>query len=220
MFSPQVVELAYIGNRPTKTDNVCGTGTVWIGFGDIQKVERKHIPVFLKHPDVWMLGDKFRELQGISEPLTGDQIGGVHEVLGDLSGIGAASVGGAPLVPAQVLGSEAKTDSAPEVVNAQAGLADAQAQAAAQESKSSDENSEDGKSEQSDEEKSEKSEKSGDQLAAIKNAILSLEQGNVKHFSTTNGIPVVSAVRNAAGDESITAAEVRAAWAELNGKAV
>lgn len=215
MFTPQVVDLAYIGNRPTKTDNVCGTGTVWIGFGDIQKVERKHIPVFLKHPDVWMLGDKFKGLHGISEPLTGEQ-------QNDLGSIGSALVEGAPLVPVQSLGGELQTESAPAIVNIQSGLADApiipsaSEPGAESENNSTGENSEDGKSEKADEEKSEKT---GEQLAVIKNAILSLEQGNPKHFSTTNGVPVVSAVRNAAGDENITAAEVRAAWSELNGKA-
>lgn len=53
-------------------------------------------------------------------------------------------------------------------------------------------------------------------LDSIKAAILGLEQGNPAHFSSTNGVPIVSAVRNAAGDESISVAQVRAAWAELN----
>lgn len=210
MFSPQVAELAYIGSRATKTDNVCGTGTVWIGFGDIQKVERKHIPVFLKHPDVWMLADKFRALHSISEPLTGAQTDSNLQT--DSASIGAASVAGAPLVPAQLSSGETKTDSAPAVVNVQAGLADAPIALSAAES-----GSENNSPAENPEEGGPK--KTGEQLAVIKNAILSLEQGNPKHFSTTNGVPVVSAVRNASGDESITAAEVRTAWAELNGKA-
>jgi hypothetical protein len=49
----------------------------------------------------------------------------------------------------------------------------------------------------------------------ITNAILSLEQGNDNHFSKSNGVPILSAVRNAAGDESITGEQVKAAWTKL-----
>jgi hypothetical protein len=207
MFQPQTIDIVYVGSKKFKTDNVCNTGTVWFGYGDVQKVERKHAPKFMAHPDVWLTADEFKKLNpdADSQKLT--------DSTDDLAGAGSA-----PLVPAQLTSSETKTDSAPAVVNAQAGLADAPivAPAAAPDSGSETKASEDGKSEKTDEEKSEKS---GEQLAAIKNAILSLEQGNPKHFSTTNGVPVVSAVRNAANNESITAAEVRTAWAELNGKA-
>jgi hypothetical protein len=34
----QGVAIRYIGTKPQKTDNVCGTDTVWKGFGDIQIV--------------------------------------------------------------------------------------------------------------------------------------------------------------------------------------
>src|SRR5687768_14498643 len=57
--SPLVVELTYVGNKQYKQDNVAKTGTTWFGFGDTQPVERKHIPEFLKHPDVWMLKAEF-----------------------------------------------------------------------------------------------------------------------------------------------------------------
>lgn len=49
----------------------------------------------------------------------------------------------------------------------------------------------------------------------IKAAILSLEQGNDAHFSSTNGVPIVAAVRNAADDQTIAAKQVAAAWKEL-----
>lgn len=50
----------------------------------------------------------------------------------------------------------------------------------------------------------------------ITNAILSLEQGNDKHFSKSNGVPILAAVRAAASDESITGEQVKAAWTKLN----
>jgi hypothetical protein len=46
--------LMYIGARDFKHDNVCGTGTVWHGYGDVQPVDKKHLPKFLLHPDVWV----------------------------------------------------------------------------------------------------------------------------------------------------------------------
>lgn len=59
MNSPLVVEIAYIGNKPYKEDNICKTGAVWFGHGDVQKIERKYVPMLLKHPDVWMLKTEF-----------------------------------------------------------------------------------------------------------------------------------------------------------------
>jgi hypothetical protein len=170
MYTPQTVELAYIGNRATKTDNVCGTGTVWIGYGDIQKVERKHVPEFLKHPLVWMLESDFQKLKTES----------ASSVLID-----------------KPLGDEQMPSAAP-----QAGLGDADSVLV------------------DDQNKGEITDGTPpERIAVIKNAILSLEQGNPQHFSTTNGVPIVSAVRNMAGDETIAAADVRAAWNEINGKA-
>ncbi|WP_339898277.1 hypothetical protein [uncultured Gilvimarinus sp.] len=55
----------------------------------------------------------------------------------------------------------------------------------------------------------------GDSLdAVIKNAILSLETDNPEHFSKNNA-PKINAVREAAGDTSITPDQVRAAWAQM-----
>lgn len=51
-------------------------------------------------------------------------------------------------------------------------------------------------------------------VGAIKNAILSLEQGNPEHFSQ-KGAPKINAVREAAGDTTITADQVRDVWATL-----
>lgn len=46
--------LMYIGARAFKRDNVCETGTVWHGYGDVQPVDKKHLPKFLVHSDVWI----------------------------------------------------------------------------------------------------------------------------------------------------------------------
>lgn len=59
MTSALLVEVVYVGSKSYKEDNICKTGAVWFGFGDSQKIERKYIPILLKHPDVWMLKTEF-----------------------------------------------------------------------------------------------------------------------------------------------------------------
>lgn len=167
MFQPQTIDLAYVGSKKFKVDNVCNTGTVWIGYGDVQKVERKHAPKFLLHPDVWLTAEEFEKKE-----LTSDFAG-----YANLSG---------------------KADSGTSASATVSTATDAPADT---------------------EKDDDKSDKKGDELLSVKSAILSLEQGNALHFSSTNGVPIVSAVRNAANDQTVTAADVRAAWAELNGKA-
>ena len=61
----------YIGRKAHKTDNVAGTGTVWV-FGETQDVDPKAIPALARHPDVWRLCD------GTTKPLTSDQIAALH----------------------------------------------------------------------------------------------------------------------------------------------
>ncbi len=189
MFQPQTIDIVYVGSKKFKPDNVCGTGTVWFGYGDVQKVERKHAPKFMAHPDVWMIADEFKKLNpdADSQKLT-DSTDGLGGDAGSVDVDGGASGDAGSVGSAET-----------------AGLSDAAKVAPVADENKDDENSTSGKK--------------GDELSVVKGAILSLEQGNPKHFSTTNGVPVVSAVRSAAGDENITAADVRAAWAELNGKA-
>ena len=157
---PEKIELVYIGSRDIKMDNVCNTGTIWFGYGDAQPVEKKYLPKFLMHPDVWMLKEKF---------VAGDKTVKVFST---------ANVN----VKSQKI--ESKNNEAHSVTG---------------EDKSSTESTPD--------------------LTAIKTAILSLESGNPEHFSVSNGVPILGAVRALASNESITAAHVRAAWAELNVKA-
>ena len=45
----------YVGSKPTKTDNVAGTGIVWNGHGDVQEVPGKAVSALLAHGGVWQL---------------------------------------------------------------------------------------------------------------------------------------------------------------------
>lgn len=53
-------------------------------------------------------------------------------------------------------------------------------------------------------------------LTVIKAAILSLEPGNEAHFSSRTKAPLIGPVRDIAGDQTISAAEVSAAWQEMS----
>lgn len=47
------VLIRYIGKKLVKTDNVCGSKTVWHGNGDEQSVDVKDAPRLLRHADVF-----------------------------------------------------------------------------------------------------------------------------------------------------------------------
>lgn len=47
--------IRYIGVKPTKLDNVAGTGVTWNGPNDIQLVPDQAVPKLLLHPMVWEL---------------------------------------------------------------------------------------------------------------------------------------------------------------------
>jgi hypothetical protein len=158
MQGVQLMKLVYVGKRPFKTDNVCGTGTTWFGYGDVQSVERKYVPIFLKHPDIWATVEQF-------------------ESMGEVKNVSAK----APDNDLEKDETDVETDS-----------------------KNAEIDSDDSGTES----------KVG--LDSVKAAIMNLEQGNDAHFSSTNGVPIVSAVRNTANDQTITVADVRAAWSELN----
>ncbi len=51
----------YIGRKPKQTDTVAGTGTIWIGAGDVQPVSDEAWAAMAKHPFVWRLADKQQE---------------------------------------------------------------------------------------------------------------------------------------------------------------
>lgn len=51
----------YIGRKPKQTDTVAGTGTIWIGAGDVQEVSDEAWAAMAKHPFVWRLAEKQQE---------------------------------------------------------------------------------------------------------------------------------------------------------------
>jgi hypothetical protein len=48
----------YIGRKPKQTDTVAGTGTIWVGTGDVQPVSDEAWAAMAKHPFVWRLAEK------------------------------------------------------------------------------------------------------------------------------------------------------------------
>ncbi|MFY9479172.1 MAG: hypothetical protein WAQ08_16120 [Aquabacterium sp.] len=51
------VNVVYLGRKPFKQDNVAGTGIVWRGYGDIQRVPVTALAKILEHPAVWAVAD-------------------------------------------------------------------------------------------------------------------------------------------------------------------
>lgn len=51
------MKIKYVGTKPMKTDNVAGTGTIWMGHGDVQDVPDKLWPLFASHANVWQRAD-------------------------------------------------------------------------------------------------------------------------------------------------------------------
>ena len=47
------MRIKYVGKKPTKQDNVAGTGKVWVGAGDVHEIPDEDAALLLKHPDVW-----------------------------------------------------------------------------------------------------------------------------------------------------------------------
>lgn len=50
-----MTKIRYIGLKPSKADNVAGTGVRWSGQGDVQEVPERAVPYLLQHPAVWGL---------------------------------------------------------------------------------------------------------------------------------------------------------------------
>ena len=49
--------IEYIGSKPSKEDNVAGTGAVWSGAGDAQEVPESAVAALLAHKTVWRLAE-------------------------------------------------------------------------------------------------------------------------------------------------------------------
>lgn len=60
------MRVKYIGRKARKEDNVAGTGTAWVGAGDVQEVPDSAWALLSKHPDVWAAADDEREAAGLS----------------------------------------------------------------------------------------------------------------------------------------------------------
>lgn len=52
------VRVEYIGDKPTKEDNVANTGMVWLGNGDVQAVPTEAWAKMARHTGVWRLADQ------------------------------------------------------------------------------------------------------------------------------------------------------------------
>lgn len=55
------VDVEYIGEKPTKQDNVAGTGVVWFGKGDVRPVPAQAWPRLAVHTGVWRLFEERTE---------------------------------------------------------------------------------------------------------------------------------------------------------------
>lgn len=174
LINAVVIYLMYIGARAFKEDNICKTGTVWHGFGDVQPVDKKFLPMFLKHPDVWRQVDSPDAKPERIEQLTGGQVGGDDAPKENDEGLN--SLGDS--------GSSAKQNESD----------------AGDQGKPDDENKDGGDAED---------------LTEIKAAIMALELGNPEHFSAATGVPMINAVRAAAGNPEIKTKQVNAAWAAI-----
>lgn len=55
-----MAKIMYVGKKPSKSDNVAGTGIFWSKSGDVQEVEDPEaVEKMLAHPDVWcVVADK------------------------------------------------------------------------------------------------------------------------------------------------------------------
>jgi hypothetical protein len=52
------VKVRYIGTKPIRGDNICGTLAVWTGEGSVQAVPEDVAVRLCQFPDVWQLADK------------------------------------------------------------------------------------------------------------------------------------------------------------------
>lgn len=53
-----LVQIVYVGKKPTSFDNVARSGKVWNGNGDVQEVTPEQAKTLLKYPDQWALVNK------------------------------------------------------------------------------------------------------------------------------------------------------------------
>ena len=216
----------YVCARPHKKDNVCGTGTTWFGFGDVQKVDKKFAPKFLAHPDVWMEESRFelRKTQSAQSAVLGLEAAKYKHVFNDDGTITLIPIveennskansnvpqsGGLSEFDPETANAFLNSDLDPSDLGGNGSTEGASAPSPKDVQVDPANNT--GSANAADTENVEAA-----MLVKIKAAILALEPGNTAHFSSTNGVPIVAAVKEAANDNAITAKQVRAAWEELN----
>lgn len=199
-----LIYFVYIGMKAVKTDNICGTGTTWLGYGDVQPVERKYVAEFMKHPDVWMTQEAFekmKEPQNLVAKTGGEEFDGDDDEEFPESFSAPVNVGG--IIGLAGLGSAFVKDLAHADLQAELSMKAETATIA-----------ENAALPASTEPANPNAQSSGD-INRVKAAIQLLDPKNDTHFSSTNGVPIVGAVRTAANDQTISVNEVRTAWAEM-----
>jgi hypothetical protein len=63
-----MIKVRYVGLKERRADTVAGTGTVWIGHGDVQDVPDAAWPKLSKHPDIWERVDADVGLESVKVP--------------------------------------------------------------------------------------------------------------------------------------------------------
>lgn len=53
----------YVGKKKLKKDTVCGTGTLWAGYGDSREVDDDVAVRLLQHDDVWVDERTFKAME-------------------------------------------------------------------------------------------------------------------------------------------------------------
>ena len=64
------MRIQYVGKKDVKTDNVAGTGLVWLGNGDVQDVPSAAAPLLLRHATVWLPAPESKPAAGLSDAPT------------------------------------------------------------------------------------------------------------------------------------------------------
>lgn len=59
----ELIQIEYIGNKPSACDNVARSGKIWNGKGDIQEVTADQARILTKYPDQWRLVDEDRKAE-------------------------------------------------------------------------------------------------------------------------------------------------------------
>lgn len=71
----KLVDVVYVGAKPSAHDNVAGSGKTWTGNGDVQQVTPEQAARLVRHADQWALADgKHPKLPAVP-PVKDERIG-------------------------------------------------------------------------------------------------------------------------------------------------